>query len=200
MNSRKEEPTRQDAWQLLCEYTISDSLRKHALSVEAAMRAYAKRFGEDEEAWGIVGLLHDFDYERWPDVENHAWRGSEILRDLDYPEQWRRAIMGHASYTGVPRDTRMAQTLFAVDELCGFIIAVALVRPSKSLSEVDARSVRKKMKEKGFARSVNREEILLGVQELGMDDFDAHVTFVIDALRPIAAELGVGPIGDEPRS
>ncbi len=185
-------PSRADAWDLLCEYTKTESLRKHALAVEAAMRAYARRFGANEEEWGIVGLLHDFDYERWPDAENHVWRGSEILTARGYPEAWRRAIMGHASYTGVPRDTDMARCLFAVDELCGFIIAVALVRPSKSIADVDSKSVRKKMKEKGFARSVNRDEILQGAEELGAEDCDSHLTFVIEALRPIAADLGIG--------
>jgi len=185
-------PTREQAWDLLCEHTKTDGLRKHALAVEAAMHAYARHYGEDEDAWGIVGLLHDFDYERWPDLDNHVWRGAEILLERGYPEDWRRAIMGHASYTGVPRDSLMARCLFAVDELSGFVIAVALVRPSKSLAEVDPRAVRKKMKEKGFARSVNREEIFQGAQELGIEDFDAHVAFVIAALRPIAAELGIG--------
>jgi putative nucleotidyltransferase with HDIG domain len=185
-------PSRATAWELLCEYTKTESLRKHALAVEAAMRAYARRLGGDEEEWGIVGLLHDFDYEKWPDTENHVWRGSEILTARGYPEAWRRAIMGHASKTVVPRDTEMARCLFAVDELCGFITAVALVRPSKSLAEVDSRAVRKKMKEKGFARSVNRDEILQGAEEIGATDFDAHVAFVIEALRPIAADLGIG--------
>jgi putative nucleotidyltransferase with HDIG domain len=187
-------PTREQAWDLLCEYTTSDSLRKHALSVEAAMRAFARRSREDEDAWGIVGLLHDFDYERWPDAENHPYRGSEILAQRGYPEEWRRAILGHASYTGVPRDTRMAKVLFAVDELCGFIVAVALVRPSKSLAEVDVRAVKKKMKEKGFARSVNRDEIIQGATEMDTD-FDAHVAFVIEALMPAADALGLAAKG-----
>lgn len=185
-------PSRAEAWDLLTEYTQTDSLRKHALAVEAAMRAYARHFGQDEEEWGIVGLLHDFDYERWPDAENHVWRGTEILAERGYPETWRRAIMGHAAYTGVPRDTQMARCLFAVDELCGFIVAVALVRPSRSLGEVDPRAVRKKMKEKGFARSVNREEILQGAAEIEVADFDSHVAFVIEALRPVAPDLGIG--------
>jgi putative nucleotidyltransferase with HDIG domain len=184
------QPTREQAWNLLCEYTQTDSLRKHAIAVEAAMRAHAIRCGEEVESWGIVGLLHDFDYERWPDAENHPFRGAEILAERGYPEAWRRAILGHASYSGVPRDTQMARTLFAVDELCGFITAVALVRPTKRLADVDPRAVRKKMKEKGFARSVNREEIIQGAAELGVD-FDEHVAFVIDALLPIAAALGL---------
>ena len=183
-------PSREQAWNLLCEYTQSDSLRKHALAVEAAMRAHAVQYGEDVESWGIVGLLHDFDYERWPDAENHPMRGVEILEARGYPEAWRRAILGHASYTGVPRDTLMARALFAVDELCGFVTAVALVRPSKRLADVEPRAVRKKMKEKGFARSVNREEIVQGAEELGVD-FDEHVSFVIAAMLTIASTLGL---------
>lgn len=183
-------PTREQAWNLLCQYTESDSLRKHALAVEAAMRSYAVHYGEEPEAWGIVGLLHDFDYERWPDAENHPYRGVEILAEQGYPESWRRAILGHASYTGVARDTRMAQALYAVDELCGLITAVALVRPTRRLADVDPRAVRKKMKEKGFARSVNRDEIVEGAAELGVD-FDEHVSFVIAAMLTIAAALGL---------
>ena len=186
-----ERPDREGAHDLLCEFTQTESLRKHALAVEAAMRAFARRFGEDEDAWGIVGLLHDFDYERWPEAPDHPLQGSEILAQRGYPEEWRRAILGHAAYTGVPRDTLMAKALFAVDELCGFITAVALVRPGRSLAEVDPRAVRKKLKEKGFARTVNREEILLGPAELGLD-FDEHVAFVIDSLRAIADQLGLG--------
>ncbi|MBM3286934.1 MAG: HDIG domain-containing protein [Candidatus Eisenbacteria bacterium] len=187
-------PERREAHALLCEYTESDSLRKHAYAVEAAMRAYARRFGEDEEAWGIVGLLHDFDYERWPSAPEHATKGSEILAQKGYPEDWRRAILGHASYTGVPRDTLMAKTLFAVDELCGFLTAVALVRPGRTLAGVDARSVRKKLKEKGFARAVNREEISQGAAELGVE-FDEHVAFVTSALLEISEDLGLGKAG-----
>ncbi len=183
-------PDRDGAWELLCSYTKTDSLRKHALAVEAAMRAYAERFGEDADAWGIVGLLHDFDYERWPDAENHPYRGEEILREHGFPDAWRRAILGHASYTGVPRDSLMARALFAVDELCGFISAVTLVRPSRSLIDVDVRSVRKKMKERGFARSVNREEIVQGAEELGVD-LDAHIDFVLASLRAIAGSIGL---------
>jgi putative nucleotidyltransferase with HDIG domain len=185
-----ERPTRADAYELLCEHTLSESLRKHALSVEAAMRAYARKFQEDEEEWGIVGLLHDFDYERWPDAPDHPLKGSEILAQRGYPESWRRAILGHAAYTGIPRDSLMAKTLFAVDELCGFVSAVALVRPGRSLAEVDARAVRKKLKEKGFARTVNREEIVQGPVELGVD-FDEHAAFVIDSMRAIADRLGL---------
>jgi putative nucleotidyltransferase with HDIG domain len=190
-------PTREQAWNLLCEFTQTDSLRRHALGVEAAMRAHAARRGEDVESWGIVGLLHDFDYERWPDVENHPFRGAEILAERGYPEAWRHAILAHASYSGVPRDTPMARALFAVDELCGFITAVALVRPTRRLADVDPRAVRKKMKEKGFARSVNREEIVQGAAELGVE-FDEHVAFVIAALLTIAPALGLEGVSASP--
>lgn len=183
-------PGRDEAWELLCAYTQTDSLRKHALAVEGAMRAYAGRYGEDTDAWGIVGLLHDFDYERWPDAENHPFRGAEILAERGFPESWRRAIMSHASYTGVPRDSLMARALFAVDELCGLVSAVTLVRPSKNIADVDARAVRKKMKEKGFARSVNRDEIVQGAAELGVD-LDEHIEFVIASLREIADRIGL---------
>jgi putative nucleotidyltransferase with HDIG domain len=182
--------TRAEAWELLCEHTKSESLRKHALAVEAAMRALARQNGEDEEAWGAVGLLHDFDYEMFPNIPDHPLRGAEILAERGVPESWRRAILGHATHTGVPRDTSMARALFGVDELTGFIIAVALVRPSRSLGDVSARSVKKKMKDKAFARAVNREEIRQGAEELGVD-FDEHVAFVIDALKPVAEELGL---------
>jgi putative nucleotidyltransferase with HDIG domain len=177
------------------EYTSSESLRKHMLSVEAAMRAYAGRFGEDVERWGLAGLMHDFDYERWPNSEHspsegHPARGVRILRELGYPEDVLEAIMGHATYSGVPRRSLMAKALFAVDELCGMVTATALVRPSKSLSEVDARAVRKKMKDKAFARGVSREDVIAGAQELGVD-LDEHIAFVIDAMRARAAELGL---------
>jgi predicted hydrolase (HD superfamily) len=188
-------PTRADALALMHEYTASDSLRKHMLGVEAAMRAYAIRFGEDPDRWGVVGLIHDFDYERYPNAgrsatEEHPSTGVGILRDRGWPEDMLEAILGHAAYTGVPRLTPMAKTLFAVDELSGLITATALVRPSRSVHEVDARSVRKKMKDKAFARGVSREDVLLGVQEMGVD-FDEHIQFVIDALRGVAAELGL---------
>ena len=179
---------REQAWKLLCEYTQTDSLRKHALAVEAGMRTYARFYGEDEETWGIVGLLHDFDYERYPDAENHPYRGNEILAERGYPEEMRRAIMGHASYTGVARDTLMAKVLFAVDELAGFVIAVALVRPSKSIHDVKPKSVKKKLKQKAFAAKVDREEIRQGIAELGVDETE-HIQRVIDALRGIASEL-----------
>src|SRR5919205_1953379 len=188
-------PSREDTLALMHEYTQSDSLRKHMLAVEGAMRAYARKFGEDEERWGITGLIHDFDYDRFPNsahspTEEHPAEGVRILRQHGWPEDILEAILGHATYSGVPRESRMAKTLFAVDELTGLITATALVRPSKSLHEVDARSVRKKMKDKAFARGVNRDDVLLGAQELGVD-LDAHIQFVIDAMRARAAELGL---------
>lgn len=181
---------RPEAWNLLCEYTKTDSLRKHALAVEAAMRYYAKIFGEDEEYWAITGLLHDFDYEMYPDEQNHPYRGNEILAKLGYPADIRTAIMGHASYTNTPRTSLLAKTLFAVDELTGFVIAVALVRPSKSIFEVEPRSVQKKFKDKAFAAKVNREEIKQGIFELGIDETQ-HIQNVIDAMKSIAPELGL---------
>ncbi len=179
---------RTEAFAILKEYTKSESLLKHAFAVEAAMRAYAQKFGEDEELWGNVGLLHDFDYEQFPD--EHPARGQEILKDKGVPEEIRTAIMGHADYTGVPRETLMAKTLYAVDELSGFITAVTLVRPTRALSEVKVKSVKKKMKDKRFAAKVNREEITRGAEELGVD-FAEHVEFVINALKPVAAEIGL---------
>jgi putative nucleotidyltransferase with HDIG domain len=181
------------------EYTQSDSLRKHMLSVEAVMRAYAAKFGEDVELWGITGLLHDFDYESFPNdsqspTEEHPSEGTRILRSLGYPEIMLAAIMGHATYTGVARETRLACALFAVDELTGLITATALVRPSRSVHEVEARSVRKKMKDKAFARGVSREDVLLGASELGVD-LDAHIQFVIDAMRGHAEALGLAGTG-----
>jgi len=173
---------RQNAWNLLTEFTQSESLRKHALAVEACMTAYARKFGEDENKWSIVGLLHDFDYEKFPTAEEHPYKGNEILKERGYPEDVRRAIMSHADYTGVSRDTAMEKTLFACDELAGFITAVALVKPSKSLAEVDAKSVRKKMKDKAFARSVSREDIINGAAGLGIE-LDEHITFCIEALK-----------------
>jgi len=181
---------REAAWELLCQYTQSENLRKHGLAVEAAMRHYARHFNEDEELWGITGLLHDFDYEKYPDAHNHPYRGNEILKTRGYPEEVRQAIMGHASYTGVPRDTLLAKTLFAVDELAGFIIAVALVRPSKSIYDVKPKSVKKKFKQKAFAAKVDREEIKQGIAELGVDETE-HIQRVIDALKSIAKELGL---------
>ncbi|HEU4643726.1 MAG TPA: HD domain-containing protein [Gemmatimonadaceae bacterium] len=192
-------PSREDALALMHEYTASESLRKHLLAVEAAMRAYADEFGEDRERWGLAGLLHDFDYERWPNAahspsEEHPAAGVRILQDRGYPDDILEAILGHASYTGVPRETRMAKALFAVDELTGLITATALVKPSRSVHDVDARSVRKKMKDKAFARGVSREDVLLGAQELGLE-LDTHVQFVIDAMRRSADALGLAGIG-----
>jgi predicted hydrolase (HD superfamily) len=181
---------RAKALDLLFEYTKTDSLRNHAYAVEAAMRAYAQKYSEDEELWGIVGLLHDFDYEAFP--EEHPFKGNQILQDKGISQDIRTAIMGHASFTGVARDTLVAKVLFAVDELCGFIIAVTLVRPNKSLSEVKVKSVKKKMKDKGFAAKVNRDEIRQGAEELGVE-FEAHVEFVIQSLAPVAEQLGLNP-------
>jgi len=178
------------AWGLLCEYTQSESLRKHALAVEACMRAYARKSGEDENLWGNVGLLHDFDYERWPSAEDHPFRGSEILKERGYDDAFRRAILSHAEYSGVVRESKMEKTLFACDELAGFITATALVKPNKSLAEVEAKSVRKKMKDKAFARSVNRDDITQGAQELGVD-LEEHIAFCIEAMKGIADQLGL---------
>jgi putative nucleotidyltransferase with HDIG domain len=183
-------PSREEAWNLLCEYTQKEALRKHALAVEAAMRAYARRFGEDEELYGVTGLLHDFDYERWPDAENHPFRGVEILQRRGYPEAVRTAILGHAPYSGVPRESLLARTLYACDELAGFVVAVALIKPSRSLHDVDVRSVTKRFKEKAFARGVNREDVYRGAEELGVP-LDAHVATVIAALQAEAEALGL---------
>ena len=188
-------PARNDALQLMQEFTQSDSLRKHMLSVEPAMRAYAEHLGEDVERWGLTGLVHDFDYERWPNQEHspttgHPAEGVRLLRDRGWPEDILEAILGHATYSGVPRTSRMAKTLFAVDELTGLITATALVRPSRSVHEVDAKSVRKKMKDKAFARGVNREDVVKGAEELGVD-LDTHIQFVIDAMRREAAAIGL---------
>ena len=191
-------PTRENAWNLLCEWTESVNLRKHALAVEAAMRAHARRLGQDEEAFGIVGLVHDFDYEKNPTVETHVWVGAKVLREKGWPEPWVRAIEGHAGYTGVPRDTDMAKCLFAVDELTGLLTAAALVRPDKAIASVEVRSVLKRMKEKAFARSVNREDIVAGAAELGMP-LEEHIAFVRDAMASIGPELGLaGPSPSAP--
>jgi len=181
---------RSTAWSLLTEYTQSESLRKHALAVEACMRAYAQKNGVDQELWGLVGLLHDFDYEKYPTPEEHPFKGSEILKERGYSEEIRRAILSHAEYSGVSRITPMEKTLFACDELAGFITACALVKPGKSLAEVEAKSVRKKMKDKAFARSVNRDDIVNGAADLGMD-LEEHIAFCIEAMKGIAAELGL---------
>jgi len=178
------------AWSLLTRFTQSESLRKHALAVEACMRAYARHFGEDENKWGVIGLLHDFDYEKWPSPDAHPFKGCQILEEAGYPEDIRRAILSHADYSGVPRESKLEKTLYACDELAGFITAIALVKPGKSVAEVDARSVRKKMKDKPFARSVNRDDIIRGAADLGLD-LDQHITFCIEALKGIARELGL---------
>src|SRR5437016_9176576 len=181
---------REQAWGLLTEFTQSESLRKHALAVEACMRAYARKLGGDENLWGVVGLLHDFDYEKWPSLEDHPYRGNEILAERGWPDEIRRAIMSHAEYSGVTRDTPMEKALFACDELAGFITACTLVKPSKSLAEVEAKSVRKKMKDKAFARSVNRDDITQGALELGVE-LEDHIAFCIEAMKAVAAELGL---------
>ena len=181
---------REEALAILFEYTKTESLRKHAYAVEAAMRAYAQKYNADVELWGAVGLMHDFDYEMFPD--EHPAKGSEILKEKGISEEVRLAILGHASFTGVPRESRMAQVLYAVDELCGFIIAVTLVRPNKSIGEVSVKSVKKKMKDKRFAAKVNRDEIAEGAEELGVE-FDEHVSFVISALAAIPGTIGLNP-------
>jgi putative nucleotidyltransferase with HDIG domain len=181
---------RTSAWDLLTEFTQSESLRKHALAVEACMRAYARKFGADEELWGTVGLIHDFDYEKYPSAQEHPYKGNEILKERGYSDEIRRAIMSHAEYTGVARESPMEKALFACDELAGFITACALVKPGKSLAEVEAKSVRKKMKDKAFARSVSRDDIVNGTRELSVD-LDEHIAFCIEAMKGIAKELGL---------
>jgi len=185
---------REQAWGLLTEFTQSESLRKHALAVEACMRAYARKLSggapEAEELWGVVGLLHDFDYEKYPSLEDHPYKGNEILKQRGYSDEIRRAIMSHAEYSGVSRDTPMEKALFACDELAGFITACALVKPGKSLAEVEAKSVRKKMKDKAFARNVKREDIVNGAADLGVD-LEDHIAFCIEALKGIADQLGL---------
>jgi putative nucleotidyltransferase with HDIG domain len=181
---------RSTAWGLLTEYTQSESLRKHALAVEACLRAYARKAGADEELWGLVGLLHDFDYEKFPTAEEHPYKGSEILKERGYSEEIRRAILSHADYSGVARITSMEKTLFACDELAGFITACALVKPGKSLAEVEAKSVRKKMKDKAFARSVNRDDIVNGAADLGVE-LEEHIAFCIEAMKTVAKDLGL---------
>ncbi len=178
------------AWALLCEWTQGEGLRKHALAVEAAMRAYARRFGEDEECWGMAGLLHDFDYERYPSLDDHPFKGKDVLEKLGFPPEIIHAIQAHAERTGVPRTSRLDKTLYAVDELCGFITAAALIRPSKSVLDLEAASVRKRMKDKAFARNVKREDIIRGAEELGVP-LDEHIAFVIEAMRGAADALGL---------
>ena len=194
---------REAAWCLLTEFTQSESLRKHALAVETCMRACAGRFGagsgnsgaselglSEEDLWGIVGLIHDFDYEKYPSLDDHPYKGNEILKQRGWPEVITRAIMSHAEYSGVTRDTPMEKALFACDELAGFITAVALIKPGKSLAEVDAKSVRRRMKDKAFARKVNRDDIINGAAALGVD-LDEHIAFCIEAMREIADKLGL---------
>jgi predicted hydrolase (HD superfamily) len=188
--------TRDHALALMHEYTASDALRKHMYAVEIAMRAMAARAGEDADAWGVVGLVHDFDYERFPNAthsatDEHPAEGVRILTSLGLPEASGRAILGHANYTGVPRDTPMAKALFAVDELCGFVVACALVRPSRSLQDLEVSSVKKKLKDKAFARGVSRDDVLQGAAELGVP-LDEHIGFVLGALRPHERQLGLG--------
>jgi putative nucleotidyltransferase with HDIG domain len=182
--------TRDTAWQLLTDYTKGESLLKHALAVEAAVRGYARRFGEDEEGWGIVALLHDFDYERWPSLEDHPFRGSEILRDQGYPEWVIRAILSHADYSGVPRDGLLEKTLFACDEMAGFLTAAALIRPSRSILDLEPKSVMKRMKDKAFARAVKREDLVAGAALLGLP-LDEHIGHVIAFMRERADVLGL---------
>jgi predicted hydrolase (HD superfamily) len=195
-------PTRADAWELLCEYTKGESLRKHALAVETAMRAAAARYGGTDanvDEWGLTGMLHDFDYEMFPTAEEHPYKGATIMCGRGYPDHIIRAIMGHATYTGVPRDTPMAKALFATDELCGFLVACALVRPSKSLDDMEVSSVKKKLKDKAFARTVNRDDIYQSVAELSVN-LEEHIRFVIDALRPVQEQIGLNRVGQSEAS
>jgi putative nucleotidyltransferase with HDIG domain len=186
---------RNEAWKLLCEYTESDSLRKHALAVEACVRAYARKFAADEELWGVTGLLHDFDYERWPNAshhptEEHPYAGTVILRERGYPDEMIHAILGHANYSGVERVTPLDHALFACDELAGFLTACALVKPTKSIHDVEPASVKKKLKDKAFARGVSRDDVYKGAEELGVP-LEEHIAFCIAALRPVAESLGL---------
>lgn len=188
-------PNRDHAWALLSEYTQNENLRKHALAVEICVRAYARKFGGDEELWGLAGLLHDFDYERWPNSdhhpsEGHPSAGSKILRERGYPEEVVRAILSHADYTGVTRTTPLEHTLFACDELAGFLVACALVKPSKSIFEVETDSVKRKLRDKAFARGVHRQDVLKGAEELGVP-LEQHIAFCIEALRGAADRLGL---------
>jgi putative nucleotidyltransferase with HDIG domain len=192
-------PNRTDAWNLLCEYTQSESLRKHALAVEACVRAYARKLGGDDEIWALAGLLHDFDYERWPNADHHPtqehpYAGSLILRERGYPEEIIAAILGHANYSGVPRVSPLDKTLFACDEIAGFLTACALIKPSKSIHEVETASVKKKLKDKAFARGVSRDDVYKGAEELGVP-LDEHIAFCIEALRSLAPALGLNGSG-----
>ena len=181
---------REQAWKLLCEFTQSDSLRRHALAVEACVVAYSRKFGEDENKWAVTALLHDFDYEIHPEAPDHPMKGEPILAERGIPEDVRRAILSHANYSGVPRQSALERTLFASDELAGLITAVSLVKPGRSVHEVDTKSVRKKMKDKAFARSVSREDIVNGAAEMGVD-LDQHIEFCIQAMQARAKELGL---------
>jgi putative nucleotidyltransferase with HDIG domain len=183
--------SRDAAWALVTAHTESESLRKHMLAVEAAVRGYARRFGEDEDAWGFVALVHDFDYEKYPDAENHPFRGVEILQRLGCPEWVTRAILSHADYSGVPRQSRLEHALYACDEMAGFVMAAALVRPSKSVMDLEAASVIKRMKDKAFARAINRDDLRRGAEELGLS-LAEHIDNVIRSLRERADELGLG--------
>lgn len=188
-------PTRDDAWKLLCEYTASESLRKHALAVEACVRAYARKLGGDEALWSLTALLHDFDYERWPNAEHnpaegHPTEGSKILRERGYPEEMIHAILSHADYTGVARSTPLEHALYACDELAGFLTACALVQPSKSIHDVRVESVKKKLKDKAFAKGVNRDDVRRGAEELGVP-LEEHIAFCLEAMRAVAFDLGL---------
>jgi putative nucleotidyltransferase with HDIG domain len=194
-------PSREDAWSLLCEFTQNENLRRHALGVEACVRAYARKFQADEELWGLAGLLHDFDYERWPNAEHsptsgHPSQGSEILRQKGYSEDVVHAILAHADYTGVARTSPLDHALFACDELSGFLVACALVKPTRSLHDIEPPSVKKKMKDKAFARGVNRDDIRKGAEELGVS-LDEHIAFCIEAMRGIASEIGLDGQGQK---
>lgn len=189
--------TREAAWELLTEYTKGDSLRKHALAVEAAVCGYARKFGEDEESWSVVALLHDFDYERWPDAADHPFRGVEILKEKGYPEFVTRAILSHADYSGVTRETRLEHVLFACDEMAGFVTAASLVRPSKSVLDLEPSSVVRRMKDKAFARAVSRDDLRKGAEGLGLS-LDEHIANVIASMRERADVLGLrGTLTDE---
>ena len=183
-------PTRQEAWELLSEWTENPGLIGHALAVEAAMQGYARKLGENEELWGTIGLIHDFDYERYPDAPDHPMKGAEELRARGYDEEFVLTVMSHADYSGIPRDTLVRKVLFAVDELCGLVTATALVMPGKSMAEVTTKSVKKKMKSKGFARKVNRDDIRTGAEELGVE-LDEHIDTVVAALQECAPRLGL---------
>ena len=190
--------SRDAAWALVTTHTESESLRKHMLAVEAAVRGYARKFEEDEDAWGFVALVHDFDYEKYPDAENHPFRGVEILQRLGYPEWVTRAILSHADYSGVPRQSRLEHALYACDEMAGFVMAAALVRPGKSVMDLEAASVIKRMKDKAFARAINRDDLRRGAEELGLP-LGEHIENVIRSLRERADELGVGGLSNDTR-